>query len=250
MIAIPQVGNGGLTETENLAHFSMWCMLAAPLLAGNDITTMTPYVKSVLTHEELIAIDQDPLVAQAVVAKQGGRNISKLDQGWQVWKRPLHDGSTAALLLNRGGSNLSITAEFSDLGISGSAKIRDVWARKDLKTSDTSFTAVVPAHGSLTLKLTPIATAGVRVCDSVSSTKQDGRFTRPYIQLDCAVGKRIVSIDIVVANDDLADWHCGNEAIVANKIMVEEVRAVCVGKRSCRVRLGERDAMAVEGTCS
>ena len=141
---------------------SMWCMLAAPLLAGNDLTKMTPYVKSVLIHEGLIAIDQDPLVSQAVVAKEGGRNTSKLDQGWQIWKRPLHDGTKAALLLNRGATNLSITLEFSDVGISGSpAKIHDVWAREDLSlpSGAARFTAVVPAHGSLTLKLTPAAVA-------------------------------------------------------------------------------------------
>lgn len=60
-----QVGNGGLTETQDLSHFSMWCMLAAPLLAGNDLTKMTPYVLSVLAHDELIAINQDLLVSQA-----------------------------------------------------------------------------------------------------------------------------------------------------------------------------------------
>jgi alpha-galactosidase len=78
-----QVGNG-LTESEDLSHFSMWCMLAAPLLAGNDLTKMTPYVRSVLLHDELIAINQDVLVSQAVVAKEGGRSTSKLDQGWQL----------------------------------------------------------------------------------------------------------------------------------------------------------------------
>ena len=182
----------------------------------------------------------------------------QLDQGWQVWKRPLHDGSTAALLLNRGGTHLSITADFSDLGISGSAKVRDVWARKDLQTSaDKSFSAVVPAHGSLTLKVTPVTVAGAsRVCDSVYSVAQGGAvFARPYVQLDCAVGKRIASIERVVADDDLAAWRCGGERARADtragtQAMVEEARVACVGERTCRVRLGNRNAMAVEGICS
>ena len=266
-----QVGNGALTETEDLSHMSMWCMLAAPLLAGNDLTKMTPYVKSVLVHEGLIAIDQDPLVSQAVVAKEGGRNTSKLDHGWQIWKRPLHDGTKAALLLNRGATNLSITLDFSDVGISGSpATIHDVWARQDLSPSGGSFTAVVPAHGSLTLKLTPAAATGgggVRICDSVRSIAQGGpRFTRPYVQLDCALGQSIASIDRVVADDDLDGWRCGQELQEVRPIgsttvaglsrgahegawMVEEARAACLGRRSCRVRLGQRQALALEGTC-
>ena len=269
-----QVGNGALTQTEDLSHMSMWCMLAAPLLAGNDLTKMTPYVKSVLIHEGLIAIDQDPLVSQAVVAKEGGRNTSKLDQGWQIWKRPLHDGTKAALLLNRGATNLSITLEFSDVGISGSpAKIHDVWAREDLSlpSGAASFTAVVPAHGSLTLKLTPAAVAtatgggAVRVCDSVRSIGQGGpRFTRSYVQLDCALDQSIASIDRVVAGDDLDGWRCGqgdhvvrptgtaaglNQGAQGGGWMVEEARAACLGMRSCRVRLGQRPALALEGTC-
>ena len=178
-----------------------------------------------------------------------------------MWKRPLHDGSTAALLLNRGSTNLSITADFSDLGISGSAKIRDVWARKDLQTSaEKSYTAVVPGHGSLTLKITPDTWIRSHVCDSVYSDAQGGaRFRRPYVQLDCPVGQHIASIERVVADDDLAAWRCGSMSARADtqtgthadtQAMVEEARVVCVGKRTCRVRLGKRHAMALEGICS
>jgi hypothetical protein len=189
-----QVGNfgnsDGLAEQEDLSHFSMWCMLAAPLLAGNDLTKMSPYVLSVLTHDELIAINQDVLVSQAVVAKEFNRSTANPQQGWQLWKRPLHDGSTAALLLNRGSTNVSITINFADVGISGAATIRDVWARKDLGTGS-SLKVTVHPHGSLTLKLKRI---GQRVCD-VARTSQDRlqhRFSRPYVQLDCAVGERTV----------------------------------------------------------
>jgi hypothetical protein len=251
-----QVGRGGLTDDENLSHFSMWCMLAAPLLAGNDLTKMSPYVKSVLIHDELIAINQDVLVAQAVVAKEGGRNTSKLDQGWQLWKRPLHDGSTAALVLNRGGTNLSTTVDFSDLGISGTVNIRDVWARKDLG-SGSDYSLTVPPHGSRILKLTSPTLGGVgrRVCDEV--TTQDGpRFTRPYVQLDCAVGERIVSINGMATNEGLDGWRCGSEGDLTAAPEGErrgdllEVRESCVGRRMCRVRLGARRALALEGTCS
>ena len=229
-------------------------MLAAPLLAGNDLTKMTPYVQSVLMHDELIAIDQDPLVSQAVVAKEGNRSTTKLDQGWQLWKRPLHDGSTAALLLNRGGTSLSIDVKFSDLGISGAVTIRDVWARKDLG-SGSSYTLVVPAHGSRTLKLTPpTRVGGLRVCDMVR--RQDApRFTRPYVQLDCAEGERITRIDRVATNDvALNDWRCGGGSTGAAQREEDAAAATavaaCVGRRSCRVRLGGRRALALEGTCA
>jgi alpha-galactosidase len=246
-----QVGNG-LTESEDLSHFSMWCMLAAPLLAGNDLTKMTPYVRSVLLHDELIAINQDVLVSQAVVAKEGGRSTSKLDQGWQLWKRPLSDGSTAALLLNRGNTTTTINVDFSDLGIIGSAKIRDVWARKDLGSGST-YNLTVLAHGSRTLKLTAstrINEMSLRVCDAVR-TQDAPRFTRPYVQLDCAVGESIVSIDRVAAND-LDGWRCGDEGSTAaahEEELALQARAACVGQRSCRVRLNERRALALEGTC-
>ena len=219
-------------------------------------------------------------MVQAVVAKEFNRSSSNSAQGWQLWKRPLHDGSTAALLLNRGNTNISATVQFSDLGIGGAATIRDVWARKDLGTGS-SFKATLPPHGSLTLKLKRV---GARVCDVVHTCfthhqqQQVGevvldmgvpvRFTRPYVQLDCAVGEEIASIDRVAESmDDAANdagqnldgeiWRCGGGGsgdggdVAASAIAetMAAVKAACVGKRTCRVRLDGRRAMAVEGTC-
>ena len=152
-----------------------------------------------------------------MVAKEGGRSSTKLDQGWQVWKRPLHDGSKAALLLNRkqhfirgarplelrnlrsfaltrgrslragGDTAQDITADFSDLGISGSAAVRDVWQRKDLGTVSGKYTATVPPHGSLTLKLTAQAAEDgtVRACDAVAPAESGGPlYERQYVQVN------------------------------------------------------------------
>ena len=266
-----QVGNGALSEAEELSHFAMWCMLAAPLLAGNDLTKMTPYVRSVLLHDELIALNQDALVSQAVVAKEAGRSSSEPDRGWQLWKRPLHDGSTAVTLLNRGAANVSVAVEFSELGIGGGAAIRDVWARRNLGTGR-SYRLTAVGHGTRTLKLTPVGRGGapgtdtgvLRVCDAVRR-RAAPRFTRPYVQLDCAVGEAIASVDRAAVGDDGLDrWRCGGAAAAAEDAgppgageedeeeaaALQQARAACVGRRSCRVRLGERRALAIEGTCT
>ena len=236
----------------------MWCMLAAPLLAANDLTKMTPYVRSVLLHDELIAIDQDVLVSQAVVAKEGERSPSRLDQGWQLWKRPLHDGSTAVVVLNRGATILSLTVDFSEVGIGGAAKIRDVWARADLGKGRSLALTVAP-HGTRTFKLTPTdRPAGIapRVCD-VARVRDRPRFTRPYVQLDCAVGEHIARVDRTEVGDATQGWRCGADVAPVPAVgpqheaweVFQNARAVCVGRRSCRVRLGTWRALALEGTC-
>ena len=91
-----EVGNGGMTEIEYRSHFSMWCILAAPLIAGNDLREMTEATRRILTNEELIAVDQDPAGVQ-------GRRVRK-EGDQEIWAKPLHDGSVAVALLNRGDS--------------------------------------------------------------------------------------------------------------------------------------------------
>ncbi len=89
-----EVGNGGMTKEEYRAHFSMWAMFSAPLLAGNDISNMTADTREILLNKEVIAIDQDPLGQQ-------GRRVKKTgDQ--EIWSKQLQDGGRAVVLLNRG----------------------------------------------------------------------------------------------------------------------------------------------------
>lgn len=134
-----EVGNGHMNREEYVSHMSMWCMLAAPLLAGNDLANMKPETLSILTNPEAIAIDQDAKGLQARVAWQVGP--------LEIWAKPLANGSTAALLINRGEDTESIKLNFKDAGVFGPKKVRDLWAHKDLGQFTNSFSADVPRHG-------------------------------------------------------------------------------------------------------
>src|SRR5258708_957891 len=119
--------------------------LAGPLVAGNDIGSMSEETKAILTNPEVIAVDQD---AKGV---QGHR---VWDEGpLEIWVKPLADGSQAAGLFNRGESALKITLDFKTIGAPASGKLRDLWAHKDLGTVQNSYTAEVPKHGVVFLKV-------------------------------------------------------------------------------------------------
>jgi alpha-galactosidase len=144
-----EVGNGGMNDTEYRAHFSMWCLLAAPLMAGNDIRNMKPEIRDILTNKEVIAIDQDPLGRE-------GRRV-KREAGLEVWARQLADGGRAVALLNRTGSQANITASWVDIGYPAhlSAKIRDLWEHQDIGEQTGSFSASVPSHGVVMVTIKP-----------------------------------------------------------------------------------------------
>ena len=135
-----EVGNG-LTDTEARAHFSLWSLLNAPLLAGNDIRTMSATTRAILTNTEVIAVNQD----------WGGRQGHKIsDSGdLEVWRKPMSNGAVATVLLNRGNSaaTVSTTAAALGLGSADSYAVRDLWAHTD-STSTGTISAVVPAHGA------------------------------------------------------------------------------------------------------
>jgi alpha-galactosidase len=144
-----EVGNGKLTRDENIFHMTLWAMLAAPLLAGNDLHQMTPEVLSVLTNREVIAIDQDALGRQAErVAAEGPI---------EIWARPLNDGSIAVAIFNTSGSMLSMPPglwNLDKLGFKGSVSAHDVWGARDLGKIGATFAAQLPKHGALLLRLT------------------------------------------------------------------------------------------------
>jgi alpha-galactosidase len=144
-----EVGNGKLTPDENRAHFAMWAILAAPLIAGNDVRAMDAETKAVLTDKEVLAIDQDPLGKQ-------GRRVAK-DGDKEVWARELQGGNRAVALLNRAATPQSITVKWEDLGYPGhlSARLRDLWQHKDLGSKTGSFTATVPSHAVVLVTVKP-----------------------------------------------------------------------------------------------
>lgn len=143
-----QVGNPGLNSDEAHSHFALWCVAAAPLLFGNDIVSgLDADTLAIMTAPEVIAVDQDPLGVQGVRVSPSNPN------GPECWARPLADGSVAALLLNRGSEPASVTCTFAQMGLrdpTGTAAIRDLWARKDLGNATASFTATnLRSHASM-----------------------------------------------------------------------------------------------------
>ena len=136
-----EVGNGGMTPAEYRSHFSLWAMMASPLMAGNDIAHMDETTRSILTNKEVIAVDQDVLGVQ-------GHRVWK-DGDREVWVKPLSGGGRALLLFNRGDQPVSIRATADQLGWpSGArARIRDLWTHKDVGNWTGAFEALVEPHG-------------------------------------------------------------------------------------------------------
>lgn len=143
-----EVGNGGMTDVEYRTHFSLWAMMAAPLIAGNDLTQMSAATRAILLNHEVIAVDQDPLGVQALIVHADSANR-------QVWSRPLaQTGAWAAALFNPTDAPAVITARWSDIGLPpGAATVRDLWAHADLGVFTDSFTATVEPHGVVMLKV-------------------------------------------------------------------------------------------------
>lgn len=135
-----EVGNGAMSATEYRTHMSLWALLAAPLLAGNDLRSMTPETIEILTHPEVIAIDQDRL------GRQGSR-IASPSPTTEVWARALADGRQAVGLFNRGELPAKVEVRWQDLGRQGPQPLRDVWSRRDLEPQTEAYATDVPPHG-------------------------------------------------------------------------------------------------------
>jgi alpha-galactosidase len=144
-----EVGNGGMSDVEYRSHFSFWCLLAAPLMAGNDLRTMSVETRDILTNREVIAVDQDPL------GKQGSR--VRRDGDLEVWSRPLADGSRAVILFNRGTKPAEIAVTWPEIGYTAglSARVRDLWQHKDMGTFRGGYKAVAPGHSVVMVRITP-----------------------------------------------------------------------------------------------
>jgi alpha-galactosidase len=153
MMIVGRVGWGpslhptGLSPNEQYTHVSLWCLLASPLLIGCDMTAFDDFTLSLLSNDEVLAVDQDPLGHQAGrVAKNGML---------EVWSRDLEDGSRAVGLFNRGEEETTVTAKWTDLGVTGPQTVRDLWRQKDIGDFNGEFHASVPRHGVVLVKVTP-----------------------------------------------------------------------------------------------
>ena len=141
-----EVGNSGLTLEESRAHFSLWCVLAAPLMAGNDIIHMPPEVQEILTNREVIAVDQDSLGRQ-------GRKVKDLGD-LEVWAKELRDGSRAVVFFNRGEKPDLLSVCWDQIGFPANArvKVRDLWQHKDVGVFQGSYMVEVPRHGAVMIR--------------------------------------------------------------------------------------------------
>lgn len=139
-----EIGNGGMNAAEYRTHMSLWAILAAPLLAGNDLTAMTPEIRSILTNREVIAVDQDPL------GRQGFRLRRSAEQ--EIWERRLRGGAVAVGLFNRATVPAPMTITWRELGLGNHPEVRNLWAHRDLQAPG-SYTATVPAHGVILLRV-------------------------------------------------------------------------------------------------
>jgi alpha-galactosidase len=144
-----EIGNGHMTTAEYRTHMSLWAMLAAPLIAGHDVRASTPETLALLKSPAVIAIDQDAL------GKAGRRVVQR--GALEVWTRPLADARTAVALFNRGETPATISATFTELGVTGRVSATDVWAEQSLGVLDggVGLGAEVEPHGVVLLILAP-----------------------------------------------------------------------------------------------
>jgi len=140
-----EIGNGGMSETEYKTHMSLWSILAAPLLAGNDLRSMNPAILAILTNREVIAVNQDK------DGKQGMQVWKSGDQ--EIWTRPLSDGALAVALFNRAAETTKVSVRWADLGVSGKPRVRDLWEHKDIEGAWPQYSAMVPGHGVVMLRV-------------------------------------------------------------------------------------------------
>jgi alpha-galactosidase len=136
-----------LTPNEQYTHVSLWALVAAPLIFSGDITRLDEFTSSLLTNDEVIDVDQDPL-------GKPGRRMAKTED-LEVWAREMEDGSKAVGLFNRGEMEAIVTARWADLGVSGKQRVRDLWRQKDIGAFEGKFDAPVGRHGVVLVRLWP-----------------------------------------------------------------------------------------------
>jgi len=134
-----------LTPNEQMLHLALWALQAAPLFIGADLSRLDDFTLALLTNDEVIDVDQDPLGTAGTRVRREGR--------LEIWARPLADGTHAVGLFNRGLAPKDVTVHWADLGLSGTQQVRDLWLRKDLGKFKDTFTARVPRHGVVFVKV-------------------------------------------------------------------------------------------------
>jgi alpha-galactosidase len=152
MLVVGMVGWGPnlhpthLLPNEQYTHISLWCLLSAPLLIGCDMTQLDDFTLGLLTNDEVIEVNQDPLGKQAARISKSG--------DLEIWAKELEDGSKVVGLFNRGDKKAEISADLKQLGFTGKSAVRDLWRQKDLGKFDAQFKTMVASHGVVLVKIT------------------------------------------------------------------------------------------------
>ena len=135
-----EIGNGHMTDTEYKTHMSLWSMLAAPLIAGNDVRNMSASILDILTNREVIAVDQDGAGHPPKRVWQSGRQ--------EVWTRELLNGDIAVAVFNRAPGDAKVSFRWADVGLHTTpSHIRDLWRHTGRKEAAADYSAEVPGHG-------------------------------------------------------------------------------------------------------
>ncbi|GAA1225839.1 MULTISPECIES: glycoside hydrolase family 27 protein [Streptomyces violaceusniger group] len=203
------VGRPGLSLTESRSHFTLWALMAAPLMAGNDIRTMSADVSAVLRNPRLLAVDQDPLGA-------GGRRVRD-DGDTEVFAKPLSDGSVAVGLFNRGNSSATVTATAAQIGLSGgSFTLTDLWTGGTSNTTG-QVSASVPAHGVAAFRVT----GGTPLAATTSRLRGDGSGRCLDVEnASTAAGAKVLIRDCHTAAGQLwTTWAGGEIRVFGDKCL-------------------------------
>lgn len=236
------VGRPGLSLTESRSHFTLWALMAAPLMAGNDIRTMSADVSAVLRNQRLLAVNQDPLGA-------GGRRVRD-DGATEVFAKPLSDGSVAVGLFNRGDGTATVSASAAQIGLTGgSFTLTDLWTGA---TSDTSgqITASVPAHGVTAFRITggaPLAAETSRIRGNGSGRCLDVENS------STAAGAAVVIWDCHTAANQLwTTWAGGEIRVFGDKCLDAENQGTANGTRvitwTCNGQDNQKWSFAADGS--
>ncbi|RPH35718.1 glycoside hydrolase family 27 protein [bacterium] len=142
----PQLHPTRLTPNEQITHITLWSLLCSPLLIGCDMTRLDDFTLALLTNDEVLDVNQDPLGKQA-------KRIS-VNGTLEVWAKEMEDGSKAVGLFNRGQRKANVTVRWADLGLTGQQVVRDLWQQQDAGAFEREYTASVPRHGAVLVRMT------------------------------------------------------------------------------------------------
>lgn len=246
-----EVGNGTLTLSENRAHFDLWCISAAPLILGNDLSKMSDSIFSILTNREVIAINQDSLGYQ-------GRKV-RTDGDVQIWSKKLKNGAWAVVLVNTVTTNANSSVKWSDIGETDSSKsypVRDLWQHKIVSQSATGSYAVnnIPGHGTVHLVfgeaywMVPVLIdkslpekSSSHILEKAISVKKSGNATSIYIPFASSnvtlydlQGKRMSSFSVKESS-----WKTIPKFLTKSKVSIVQIITNSGEKIRCNVKLAD-----------